>query len=193
MTGKLRKAQRKTGYISAPRYWNRINGLKKYICNDTASEIIKFAKAYQVDTIVFEHLGSLKIPKGTYGAKRLRFKIHHWTRLGIQNKVEEMAHCLGMRISRVNPKNTSSLAFDGSGEVVRNPKKDVATFKNNKIYHCDLSASYNIGARFYLRAIQKSMTEKAWSQLTAKVPSVAVRNQWTLASLITLKTVYNFS
>jgi len=40
--------------------------------------------------------------------------------------------------------NTSKLAYDGSGEVERNPKKDIAVFPNGKQYHADLNASYNI-------------------------------------------------
>ena len=116
-TNYLRKAQRQTGYASMPRYWNRINGLQKQILNDTAAQIIQFAKQHHVHTIVFEYLDKMRLPKGVYGAKRLRFKLHYWAKKGIQNKVEEMAHYEGMRISRVNPRNTSKLAYDGSGEV----------------------------------------------------------------------------
>lgn len=192
-TNYLRKAQRQTGYASMPRYWNRINGLQKQILQDTAAQIIKFAKQHDVHTIVFEFLGKIHIPKGTYGAKRLRFKLHHWTKTGVQNKVEEMAHYEGMRISRINPRNTSKLAYDGSGEVQRSKRGDLATFQNGKQYHADLSASYNIGARYFIREIQKTMSEKAWSKLAAKVPSVAIRTKQTLASFITLRTVYSFS
>ncbi|MCM3791662.1 transposase, partial [Domibacillus indicus] len=85
----------------------------------------------------FEYLGRMKTPKGFYGARKLRFKLHGWRKIGIQNKVEEMAHCLGVRISRINPRNTSALAFDGSGKVKRNPKKDLAVFSTGKVYHAD--------------------------------------------------------
>ncbi|MEQ6391303.1 hypothetical protein RZN22_18685 [Bacillaceae bacterium S4-13-58] len=33
-------------------------------------------------------------------------------------------------------------------------KKDLATFTTGKIYHADLSASYNIAARYFIRAYQ---------------------------------------
>ena len=192
-TNYLRKAQRQTGFGSKPRYWNRINGLQKQLLNDTASQIIKFAKEHNVHTIVFEFLDKMRVPKGYYGAKKLRFKLHYWTKTGIQRKVEEMAHYEGMRFSRVNPRNTSKFAFDGSGEVQRSKRGDVAIFQNGKQYHADLSASYNIGARYFIREIQKTIPEKVWSELSAKVPELTIRTKQTLASLITLRTVQNFS
>ena len=192
-TNYLRKAQRQTGYASMPRYWNRINGLQKQLLNDTAAQIVTFAKEHEVHTIVFEFLDQMRIPKGYYGARRLRFKLHYWTKKGVQNKVEEMAHYEGMRISRVNPRNTSKYAFDGSGEVIRNQRGDLATFQNGKQYHADLSASYNIGARYFIREIQKTTPEKVWSELSAKVPTLTTRTKQTLASFITLRTVISFS
>ncbi|MEG0472456.1 MAG: hypothetical protein RR588_08990 [Solibacillus sp.] len=151
-----------------------------------------FAKEHAVHTIVFEFLDQMRVPKGYYGAKRLRFKLHYWTKKGVQNKVEEMAHYEGMRISRINPKNTSKLAFDGSGEMKRTKRGDLATFSNGKQYHADLSASYNIGARYFIREIQKTISEKEWSKLSAKVPTLTTRTKQTLASLITLQTVIRF-
>ncbi|MGM7685147.1 hypothetical protein ACSVDA_23875 [Cytobacillus sp. Hm23] len=105
---------------------------------------------------------------------------------GLKNKVTQMAHYLGMRISRINARNTSALAFDGSGEVERNPKKDLPTFSTGKVYHADLSASYNIGARYFIRGIQKSIPEKKWLSLQAKVPELAKRTEQNLSSLISL-------
>ncbi|MRH45186.1 transposase, partial [Aquibacillus halophilus] len=93
-------------------------------------------------------LNKMRVPKGFWGAKKLRFKLRYWRKTAIQNKVEEMAHYVGMRISRVNPRNTSALAYDGTGKVERNHKKDLATFTTGKVYHADLSASYNIAARY---------------------------------------------
>lgn len=48
-------------------------------------------------------------------------------------------------------------------------------FQNNKIYNCDLSASYNIGARFFIREYQKSISVKKWSRVVAKVPDLVKR------------------
>ena len=97
-----------------------------------------------------------------------------------------MAHYVGMRISRVNARNTSALAYDGSGKVERNHKKDLATFNTGKVYHADLSASYNIAGRYFIRVYQKSMSEKAWLSLQAKVPVLAKRTFQTLSSFISL-------
>lgn len=82
-----------------------------------------------------------------------------WKHRDIQKLTEYKAHQLGMRISRVCAWGTSRLAYDGSGEVKRGKEVskttpyNVCCFKNGKQYNCDLSASYNIGARYYLREI----------------------------------------
>lgn len=186
MTNKLRKAQAISGQIKAPNFWRRINGLQTHIVNNTAYEIVKFAKEHDCDVIIFEFLDKMKMPKNHWGAKRLRFKLRYWRMKGIQNKVEEMAHYAGMRISRINARNTSALAFDGSGKVKRNNKKDLATFMTGKIYHADLSASYNIGARYFIRGILKALSETKWLALQAKVPELSKRTNQTLSSLITL-------
>ncbi|MEI3614484.1 hypothetical protein [Pseudogracilibacillus sp. SO30301A] len=128
----------------------------------------------------------MKLPKGVYGAKKLRHKLHHWCQVGIQSKVEEMAHYCGMRIRKINSKNTSALAFDGSGEGQRNNSRDLVTFQSGKIYHVDLNASYNIGARYFIREILKSFSEKKRLAVQAKVPELLARTQQTLASLINL-------
>lgn len=191
IANRLKKAQRRSGYIGAPTIWRRINGLQKQIITNTSFEIIKFAEQHQASVIVFEYLGKMKMPKGYYGAKRLRYKLHHWCKLGIQKKVEEMAHYRGIRIRRVAARNTSALAFDGSGVVERNTKKDLATFKTGKVYSADLNAAYNIGARYFIREILKPLSEKKRLQLEAKVPSLARRTNQTLASFISLHQALN--
>jgi putative transposase len=189
LTNKLRKAQSISGWISAPNYWRQISGLQTQIINHTCHEILAFAKVYNADVIVFEYLDKMKTPKGFYGAKKLRFKLRYWRKTAIQKKVEEMAHYEGMRIRRINPRNTSALAFDGSGKVERSARKDLCTFTTGKSYHSDLNASYNIGARYFLKEYQKTTSEKKWLSLKAKVPELAKRTSQTLSSLITLHTV----
>ena len=187
LLNQLKKAQRQTRNAACPRYWNRIKGLQKQMTNDTAHQIIEFATKYNVNTIVFEHLGQMRIPKGTYEAKRLRFKLHCWRKIGIQNKVEEMAHYLGMGISRVLANGTSKYAYDGTGEVIRSDRKDLCEFSYGKQYHADLNASYNIGARFFIRAIIKPLSETRRLALGAKVPEVLVRTEQTLSTLYKLQ------
>ena len=59
-----------------------------------------------------------------------------------------------------------------------------------KVYHqeynCDLSASYNIGARYFIRELLKPLPEKVRSALSAKVPEVQRRTSCTLNTLLQL-------
>ena len=87
-------------------------------------------------------------------------------------------------MSRVSAQNTSRLACDGSGEVVRNPENhSLCTFQTGKQYNCDLSASYNIGARYFIRELLKPLPETERSSLEAKVPAVKRRTSCVYADL----------
>ena len=89
-----------------------------------------------------------------------------------------------MRISHVCAWNTSRLAYDGSGEVSRDSKNhSLCTFQTGKRYHCDLSASYNIGARYFIRELLKPLPETERSLLEAKVPPVKRRTSCVYADL----------
>ena len=193
MTNKLKKAQSVSGYISAPNFWRRIQGLQTHIINHTCHEILAFAKLHQADVIVFEYLNKMRVPKGFYGAKKLRFKLRYWRKTAIQNKVEEMAHYIGIRVRRINPRNTSALAFDGSGKVVRSDRKDLCVFTTGKSYHSDLNATYNIAARYFIKEHQKTIPEKKWLSLQAKVPELAKRTHQTLSSFISLYQAQNLA
>jgi IS605 OrfB family transposase len=114
------------------------------------------AVQYNCDVIVFEHL---EIKGKIRGSKKQRLQM--WKKNTIQKVVEHKAHKNGIRISRVCAWNTSKLAYDGSGVVLRGrdanlPTYELCRFNNNKIYNCDLSASYNIGARYFIREMKKS-------------------------------------
>ena len=117
------------------------------------------------------------------GSKRQR--LHHWRVQYVQQMVEHKAHRNKMRISRVNAWNTSRLAFDGSGVVTRDAENySLCTFTTGKRYHCDLSASYNIGARYFVREIFKTLTATQGQRIAAKVPECVKRSTCTLSSLI---------
>ena len=112
---------------------------------------------------------------------------------GLRQKLTEYkAHQLGMRISHVCAWGTSKLAFDGSGEVKRGKEVskttpyNVCCFKNEKQYNCDLSASYNIGARYFIREILKTLPAKERLHIEAKVPQCCKRSTCTLSTLISL-------
>ena len=114
-----------------------------------------------------------------------------WRSNYVQSIVETKAHRLGIRISRVCAWGTSSLAFDGSGRVLRGRDAGLGSyslcrFENDKVYNCDLSASYNIGSRYYVREILKSLPARERLALEAKVPQAAKRSTCTLSTLINL-------
>ena len=97
------------------------------------------------------------------------------------------AHSLGIKFRRVCANNTSALAYDGSGYVKRDKKNySLCTFKNGKQYNCDLNATYNIGARYFIKEIEKSISKKKWADVVAKVPQLSTRTQCTLSTLISL-------
>ena len=76
------------------------------------------------------------------------------------------------------------LACDGSGAVVRNQENhSLCTFRTGKQYNCDLSASYNIGARYFIRELLKPLPGTGRSSLEAKVPAVKRRTSCVYADL----------
>ena len=123
------------------------------------------------------------------GAKRLRAKLKYWAKSKIQDKTILKARSFGIRFSRILANGTSMYAFDGSGKLQRNSKKDISIFVNKKKYHSDLNASYNIGARYFLREILKPLPEKVRFDYEAKVPHLQDRTSHTLSSLIKLHEV----
>ena len=132
---------------------------------------------------VFEHLDLAGKKRGSKKAK-----LHHWRAKYVQELVSNRAHARGMRIATVCAWGTSRLAYDGSGVVTRNVNNNysICRFKSGKIYNCDLSASYNIGARYFIREIAKTTVVTLWSELVAKVPELSKRSTCTLSSLIKL-------
>lgn len=57
------------------------------------------------------------------------------------------------------------------------------SYAKGKRYNCDLNASYNIGARYFIKEILKSASERKLSQLHAKAPEIVRRTQCTLSTL----------
>ncbi|MDR1538517.1 MAG: hypothetical protein LBU32_11085 [Clostridiales bacterium] len=123
LANQLKKFQRRAYGAKCTRHRNKNRGLQTQLANDASHKIIQFAEEDNVDAIVFECLGKMKVPKGMFGAKRLRFKLHCRRKAGIQNKAGQMAHCRGMRLSRVLAAGASKYAFDGSGEAEERREK----------------------------------------------------------------------
>ena len=182
---RIKKAQQNHNY-KTPRLWSKAKGINKDIAVKTAAFIIDTAVLYNADVIVFEHLER----KGKKrGSKKQR--LHMWRSQYVQSMVEHKAHRLRMRISRICAWGTSRLAYDGSGVVLRGKEAELACyslckFPNGKVYNSDLSASYNIGSRYYIREILKSLPARERLVLEAKVPTVTKRSTCTLSTLINL-------
>ena len=178
---KMKKAQQH-GARKMPRMWARAKGINDDIAHKTAQFIMDVATLYSADAIVFEHLD-------TNGKKRgsKKQRLHHWKAQAVQRIVADKAHRDGVRISHICAWNTSALAFDGSGKVTRDEHNySMCTFPNGKRYHCDLSASYNIGARYFIREILKSLPVKVRLDIEAKVPQCTKRTTCTLSTLLSL-------
>ena len=182
---RIKKAQQHGNY-KTPKLWAKAKGINHDIAVKTATFIMDIAVLYNADVIVFEHLdrkGRLR------GSKKQR--LHMWRCNEVQSIVTNKAHRLGMRISRICVWGTSKLAYDGSGVVVRGKDAGLNTyslcrFTNGKVYNCDLSASYNIDARYFIRELLKSMPEKARLRIEAKVPQCSKRSTCTFSTLISL-------
>lgn len=186
---KIKKVQQKYGSNNTQKLWRYAKLHNEELARKIASAITDTAIKYNCDVIVFEHLD---IKGKKRGSKRQ--KLQMWKKNTIQKVVEHKAHRNGIRISRICAWNTSKLAYDGSGVVLRGREANLGTyelckFSNGKIYNCDLSASYNIGARYFIRELQKSISAKKWSDIVAKVPECQKRTQCTYSTLLEINEV----
>lgn len=191
---RIKKAQQH-GAKRCPVLWKHANDINTEISRKTADGIIAFAKANQVDVIVFEHL-EMKGKKR--GSKKQR--LHLWRKKEIQKMVEHKAHQNRMRISRICAWNTSALAYDGTGKVKRGTYKEkgeerynysICVFPDGKIYHCDLNASYNIGARYFVRELLKSHPVMEGLPDETKASRYGKGSTRTLSTLISLNADIN--
>ena len=168
LLNKKRKIQRNSGnykYLRNLHINNKINSINENIVNHTVNQIIKICLSYGVDVIVFENLRH----KFKRAKRSFRARLHRWRKIAIYNKAYEMAHRNGIRVSTVNPNGTSRYAYDGSGEVERdNDNYSICKFVSGKTYNCDLSASYNIAARYYIRETLKPLDVNSRSELETK-------------------------
>lgn len=177
--GRIRKFQREHGSAQAGGRWAYTRRLNIELSRKIAGAVTEYAWENHADVIVFEYL---EMNRKILGSKKQ--KLHLWRKRDIQKRCEHQAHRKGMRISRICAWNTSRLAYDGSGPVFRDGKNhSLCTFQTGKKYNCDLSASYNIGARYFIRELLKPLPVTERSLLEAKVPSVKRRTSCVYADL----------
>ena len=183
---KIKGVSQKYGSHNTTKLWRIAKFRNDELARKVAKAITDYAVEQNADVIVFEHLDTKGKKKGSK-----KQKLQMWKKNTIQNIVENKAHKNGIRISHICAWNTSALAYDGSGKVLRGKDAgfssyELCKFQNGKTYNCDLSASYNIGARYFIREIEKSISAKKWSNLKAKVPSCEKRTLNTYNTLIEL-------
>lgn len=183
IVNRIKKKQRLHSSHNINGLWHYAQSLNDELAIKIANSIVDFAVQNNANVIVFEHLDA-KI-----NGNRTQM-LNLWNKKYIQGLVKHKVHKCGIRISHICARNTSKLAFDGSGEVVRDKKNfSLATFKTKKKYNCDLNASYNIGARYFIREILKPIPAKELSHILAKVPECERRTSCTLNTLIQLNKV----
>lgn len=180
---RIKRYQRENSSKNVGHFWSYARRLNDELAKKVSLSIVDFAAQHSADVIVFEYLDfSGKKAKGSK-----KQKLHMWKKNSIQDYVTHKAHRCGIQVSRICAWGTSKLAYDGSGEVIRDKDNySIAKFANGKIYNCDLSASYNIGTRYFIRELLKPFSEKEKSLLRAKVPEVERRTSCTLNTLIKL-------
>ena len=150
--------QRLHGPHNTGRLWNVAKRRNLNLAHLVARQIVDYAIANDCDVIVFEYLDTKDKKRGSK-----KQKLAMWKHADIQNTVTRLAHCYGIRIAHICAWKTSKLAYDGSGEVLRgkdvsnDTPYDMCKFANGKMYNCDLSASYNIGARYIIRELIKAL------------------------------------
>ena len=185
--GRIRRFQREHESVQTKSRWAYAKHLNIELGRKIAGAVTKYAKENHADIIVFEYLET----KGKISGRKKQ-KLHLWKKRDIQKRCEHQAHRNGMRISRICAWNTSRLAYDGTGTVVRDPKNhSLCVFQTGKRYNCDLSASYNIGARYFIRELLKPLPVTERSLLEAKVPAVKRRTSCVYADLRKLSSEMN--
>ena len=179
------KRNQKRGSRHNKTLWRKVVGIGQDIADKTARAIIDLGNEHDVDAFVLEYLDF----KGKNAVKRA----HFWRYKRIYKVLCHKAHQHGLRVTRVNARNTSRLAFDGSGlskrgrEIAPDTPYSLMQFTTGKIYNADLNASYNIGARYLIKRLLKTVTATQRLALEAKVPQVAKRSTCTLSHLINLR------
>jgi transposase, IS605 orfB family len=185
--GRIKRNQ-KRGSRHNKTLWRSVAGISQDIADKTVKAILDFGNEHGVDVFVLEYLD--------FKGKNIVKRAHFWRYKRIYKVLAQKAHQYGLRIARVNARYTSRLAFDGSGwskrgrEIAPETPYALMEFPTGKTYNADLNASYNIGARYFIRHLLKTVTATQRLALEAKVPQVAKRSTCTLSHLINLRSEF---
>jgi IS605 OrfB family transposase len=148
----IRRAARKTQKLHKGFCSHRYRKARQYnknIAHQTSRQIVDFAIENGASVIVFERLKGWR-PKAGKKKSSLKQRFHGWLHRAVVNLSEDKFKEHGGSVAYVFPRGTSSWAYDGSGKVKRGSKQyELAVFQTGKQYNADLSASYNIAARYF--------------------------------------------
>ncbi len=157
---------------------NMIKRGRHQICKRAGKFILDFALEYGGNVVVFEKLDN----------RERSNKVFFTMSKKIQKMVERKCEIKGIKTEYVCAWNTSRYAYDGSGTVKRDKDNpSICTFKSGKVYNCDLSAAYNIAARYFIREIYNTLTEEDRRSIAAKVPKCVHRASSTLNTLLLMQ------
>ena len=134
------------------------------IAHQISRKIVNFAVNNGASVIVFEQLKGWR-PTGGRKRSSLRQRFHGWLHRRLVLLTEQKFEEIGGKTEFVYARGTSSWAYDGSGKIKRNKSNySLATFASGKQYNADLSASYNIAARYL--AYKLKLTRRNDGQLS---------------------------
>ena len=170
----------------------KISNQQKNLTSQIVFKLFSFIKENNVDMVVMENLDNfLKVKE-----RSKKEKFHYWNKISVQNKLIEKLKSVGIRYRKVNPYNTSKIAFDGTGLVkrpiqIKNESKknySLCKFTSGKIYNSDLNASYNIASRFIFNELtklhdNKLLNLKEFQQFQAEVLELFSRTTFCLSSV----------
>lgn len=165
--------------------YRKATNINREISQRISRQIVKIAQIKGAKTIVFERLKGW-MPRGGKKRSTLRQRFHGWCHRRITELTEMKWKELGGEVVYVLPKYTSAYAYDGSGKLKRHEKNQaLAGFQTGKEYNCDLSASYNIAARYWHKWLKLSSRNgsEVWisksSNHTPRTP-VTLSSLWSL-------------
>lgn len=146
-------------------HYRKARNISHNMAQQVSRQIVNWAIAQGASVIVFENLQGWR-PKGGRKRSALKQRFHGWLHRLLVKLTEQKFVELGGGVVFVYARGTSSWAYDGSGQPKRSKANySLATFTTGKQYNADLSASYNIAARYW--ADKLKLTHRKDGQLSA--------------------------
>jgi IS605 OrfB family transposase len=150
-------------------YW-KCRHINQQIGHIVSKRIVQIAQQFKADAIVFENLKGWKA-RGGRKCSTLRQRFHGWLKAMIRDFTETKWREVGGKVVDVVAAYTSKLAYDGSGDVKRDPKTyALAKFSTGKRYNADPNGAQNIAARGILQLTRRNDREERSSKRSGRSP-----------------------